>query len=136
MKRIQENRKFLAQFTSNLFWNCTPLVIRNFIDLLTSTEYDFRSCKKNDRFYKLYDHDFYKSFDRGLKIPSIVDDIIGPRYTQFLTLKHMLLGNEIFHHVRSSHLWNIVNRFGHTRLHETMVKEGNQMLYRTCLTLR
>ena len=96
LKRIQGNHESLAQFTTDLFWDCAPLVIKNFIGLLTSTEHDFRFFKKNYQFYKLYGQDFYKSSDKTLKISSIVYGIIGTRYTYCLTPKHVLLANEIF----------------------------------------
>ncbi|CAF3913624.1 unnamed protein product [Rotaria sp. Silwood1] len=122
LKKVQQNHESLAQITSDLFWDCASLIIKNFIGLLTSAERDFQSFRKDYQFYKLYDEDIFKSSEKSLKISSIVYDIIGARYSHFVTHKHILLGNEIFHHVRSSHLLNIMNRFGHTCSYETMVR--------------
>ena len=122
LKKIRQNLESLAQFTPDLFSDCVPLLMKNFIGILTLSERNFQSFKNDYQFYNLYNQNVYESSEKSLKISSIVYDIIGARYNHYPTPKHILLGNEIFHHVRSSHLLNIMNRFGHTCSYETMVR--------------
>jgi hypothetical protein len=121
LKQVQNHDKSLAEFTSGLFWDCIPIMVKNVIGLLTTTDNNFQHFKDSFEYSNLFNQDMYKSCEKSLKISSIAYDIINARYDTYSTPKHLLLGNELFHHVRSSHLVNIMNRFGHTCSYETIV---------------
>jgi hypothetical protein len=106
-------------------------MMKNFIGLLTSTDENFRNFKNTSDYLRIFDQDMYKSCDKSLKISSIAYDIINAKYDTYSTPKHLLLGNELFHHVRSSHLLDIMNRFGHTCSYKTIVSVRNHLVLLT-----
>jgi hypothetical protein len=121
LKRVHENNKSLADFSTGLFWDCLPKLIKNFIGLLTTNNDNFQRFKNGSEYTDILTQDMYKSCEKSLKISSIGYDIVNARFDTYSTPKHLLLGNELFHHVRSSHLLNVMNRFGHTCSYETIV---------------
>jgi hypothetical protein len=123
LKKTHENNKLLADFSSGVFWDCIPLIIKNFVGLLTTNDDKFQEFKNNYEYNNIFNQDMYKSSGKSLKISAIAYDVINAKYDSYSTPKHLLLGNELFHHVRSSHLLNIMNRFGHTCSYETIVSE-------------
>ena len=133
----QSHRKgtSLVEFAGGLFWDCIPILIKNVIGLLTSNDNDFQNFKNKFRYCSLFKEDMYKSSKNCLKVASIAYDIINARYDSFSSPKHLLLGNELFHHVRSSHLLNVMNKFGHTCSYETMVSEAKCLRYLTSTNL-
>ena len=123
LKQVEGDNESLAEFTPGLFWDCVPTLIKNFIGLLITNDLDFQSNKNNFEYSNLFNRDMYKLNPKSLKVSSIAYDIINARYDSYSTAKHLLLGNEIYHHVRSSHLLSILNRFGHTCSYNTIVSE-------------
>jgi len=128
LKQIEQNNnnRSLTEFTSGLFWDCIPSLIKNVIGLLTTNDNYFQRFRNNLEYSNIFDQDMYKSCEKSLKISSIAYDIINARYDSYSSPKHLLLGNEIFHHIRSSHLLNIMNRFGHTCSYKTIVSENER----------
>jgi hypothetical protein len=123
LKQADRYDKSLPAFTSGLFWDCIPKLVKNFLGLLTANDDCFQHFKNDSDYSDLLNKDMYRDNDKALKISSIAYDIINARYDSYSTPKHVLLGNELFHHVRSSHLVNIMNRFGHTCSYETLVSQ-------------
>lgn len=123
LNQARRNDQSLSEFTSGLFWNCIPVLIKNFIGLLTANDDCFQHFKDNSDYSNLFNNDMYKECEKSLKISSIAYDIINARYDSYSTPKHMLLGNELFHHVRLSYLVDVINRFGHTCSYETLVRQ-------------
>lgn len=121
MKKLTQHPNSISDLTSGVFWDCIPNLIKNFIGLLTINDEDFLKIKNEDNFSDIFTHDLHRDSEKSLKISSIVYDIVNARYDSFSTPKHILLANELFHHVRSSHLLNIMNKFGHTCSYKTMV---------------
>ncbi|CAF1555416.1 unnamed protein product, partial [Rotaria sordida] len=100
LKQVQDNNKSLTEFTTGLFWDCVPTLIKNVIGLLTTNDDYFQRFKNNYEYYNIFDQDMYKSSEKALKISSIAYDIINTRYNSYSTPKHLLLGNELYHHIR------------------------------------
>jgi hypothetical protein len=123
LKQVHENHKSLAEFTTGLFWDCIPILVKNFIGLLTTNDDHFQNFKNNFEYSNLFNKDMHKSDEKSLKISSMGYDIINTRYSSYSKPKHLLLGNELYHHVRSSHLIDVMNWFGHTCSYETIVSE-------------
>lgn len=123
MKKITEHPSSISNLTSGIFWDCIPTLVKNFIGLLIMNDEEFLKNKDDDNYSHIFTRDLHRNSDKSLKISSIVYDIFSARYDSFSTPKHILLANELFHHVRSSHLLDVMNRFGHTCSYKTMVRK-------------
>ncbi len=138
---LQKNRSSLTEFDSQMFWNCLPVLLKNFIGMLTLSERRLNEMKKNYDFYSCWylvssffswksysvvvlvlTNDMFINNDKKLKIASISYDIINATNDRFITPKHYLLANELFRHERSAQLLTITNRFGHTCSYRTMTR--------------
>ncbi|UJR36737.1 hypothetical protein I4U23_029452 [Adineta vaga] len=98
----------------------TELLRASIRSLLTTNDNFFQKLKNNFGYSNLFNQDMYKSSEESLKISSIAYDIINTRYSSYSSPKQSLLGNELYHHVRSSHLLDVMNRYGHTCSYETI----------------
>ncbi|CAF1612425.1 unnamed protein product, partial [Didymodactylos carnosus] len=121
-KKLKENPDILANFNSGLFWDCAPLLLKNFIGSLTLSERRFEELQNNYNYYDLLEKDMFKTSSKWLKISSISYDIISCKNDSYVTPKHYLLANELFRHERSSQLLTITNRYGHTCGYKTIVR--------------
>ncbi|CAF0992644.1 unnamed protein product, partial [Didymodactylos carnosus] len=45
-KKLKEDRQKLAAFTSNLYWDCAPTLLKNIIGMLTSNDVQFQNFKR------------------------------------------------------------------------------------------
>jgi hypothetical protein len=134
-RKFKFNRQSIVDFDQPLFWSCVPLLLKNFIGLLTLSEEQFQKIKVNYEFYDVMTKDLFIQSSKNLKIASISYDIINARDEKAITPKHLLLGNEIFHHTRSATLLKMTNRLGHTcgydtilRLHQEAAEKARESL--------
>lgn len=132
-KKFGNNRLSITDFDQDLFWECVPLVLRNFVGLLTAAEDKFQKIKNEFKFYDLLEKDLFFSSSKRLKIASIAYDLINARDEKAITPKHLLLGNELYHHTRSTNILKVTNRLGHScsydtirRLHEKAADHARQ----------
>lgn len=125
-RNLKKDRLSITSFDQELFWQCVPLLLRNFVGLVTASEEKFQKIKKDYGFYDLLEKDLFIGSSKHLKIASISYDLIRARDEKVITPKHLLLANELFHHTRSANLLKVTNRLGHScsydtvrRLHQT-----------------
>lgn len=121
-QKFKSNRQSIVDFDQSLFWSCVPLVLKNFIGMITLSENQFQNVKMNHDFYDLTTKDLFSESLKSLKIASISYDIISAMDEKAITPKHLLLANEIFHHTRSAKLLKVTNRLGHTCSYDTVVR--------------
>ena len=131
LRQFKNNRQAIVDFDPSLFWGCVPLLLKNFVGLLTLSEHQFGDMKDNHGYYDLLNKDLFKQSDKRLKIASVSYDIINLQDEKAITPKHLLFGNELFHHTRSAGLLKISNRLGHScgydtirRLHQEAAEEA------------
>ncbi|CAF3786549.1 unnamed protein product [Rotaria magnacalcarata] len=117
---LKKNRLSLIDLDSNIFWDCIPILLKNFIGLLTASSKEFNEIKKQYDFYSMFTENVLTNHDKKLKIASISYDIINSFNRNFITPKHYLLGNELLRHENSCQLLTITNRLGHTCSYKTM----------------
>lgn len=119
-RNLKENLPSITNFDQELFWECVPLLLRNFIGLITASEAKFRTIKNDYAFYDLLEKDLFFGSSKHLKIASISYDLIRARDEKVITPKHLLLANELFHHTRSANLLKVTNRLGHSCSYDTV----------------
>jgi hypothetical protein len=131
LRQFKHNRQAIVDFDPALFWGCVPLLLKNFVGLITLSEHQFGVVKDNHGYYDLLNKDLFKKSDKRLKVASISYDIINLQDEKAITPKHLLFGNELFHHTRSANLLKISNRLGHScgydtirRLHQEAAEEA------------
>ncbi|CAF4252684.1 unnamed protein product, partial [Rotaria sp. Silwood2] len=110
----------LTELTNDLFADCVPLVIRNFIGLLTASNRHFKKLENEHDYYDFFDKDIFGTSSKSLKNTVIGHDILNARHDHIVSPKHILLANEISKHARSNELLCILNRFGHTASYKTI----------------
>ncbi|CAF0764722.1 unnamed protein product [Didymodactylos carnosus] len=69
-KKLKQQPELLANFTSGLYWDFVPLILKNFIGLVTVNERKFDEMKRDYIFYDALDKDLFKSSKKWLKISS------------------------------------------------------------------
>ena len=121
-RKFMFDRLSIVEFDEALFWSCVPLLLKNFMGLLTLSEDQYQKIKTNHEFYDLTVKDLFIQSPKSLKIASISYDIIHVQNEKAITPKHLLLGNEIFHHTRSANLLQMTNRLGHTAGYDTIFR--------------
>ena len=126
LRQFKSNRQSIVEFDDSLFWGCVPLPLKNFIGLLTLSENKFKRIKNDYGFYDLTKADLFARSSKSLKVASISYDIINAQDEKAITPKHLLLGNELFHHTRSAHLLTMTNRLGHTCAYDTVLRLQNE----------
>ena len=131
LRQFKHNRQAIVEFDNGLFWGCVPLLLKNFIGLLTLSEQQFGVLKDSHGYFDLLDKDLFKQSHKRLKIASLSYDIMNLQDEKAITPKHLLFGNELFHHTRSANLLKISNRLGHScgydtirRLHHEAAEEA------------
>ncbi|CAF3090354.1 unnamed protein product, partial [Rotaria sp. Silwood2] len=117
----------ITELTNDLFIDCIPIVLRNFIGLLTSSNREFKQFENNYFYYDLYTKDFFQKSSKSLKNVSIGYDIINARHCHIVSPKHIILANEICKHGRSNELLLIMNRFGHAASYKTISRIHQQI---------
>jgi hypothetical protein len=122
LRKLRTNRQSIVDFDEALFWSCVPLPLKNFVGLLTASEHQFGDIRNNYGHYDLLTKDLFRGSPKCLKIASIAYDIINVQDEKAITPKHLLLGNEIFHHTRSSSLLKMMNHLGHTCGYDTILR--------------
>ncbi|CAF1469018.1 unnamed protein product [Didymodactylos carnosus] len=122
LKAFSDKTEKLTSFTPEDFWSCAPLLLRNFIGLLTLNDADFRKLQRNYNYYDLFSSDLFERSSKWLKICSITYDILNCKNDAFLSPKHYMLANELMQHERSADLVSIFNRYGHTCSYQTIRK--------------
>ncbi|CAF1383343.1 unnamed protein product, partial [Didymodactylos carnosus] len=70
-KKLKQQPELLANFTSGLYWDFVPLILKNFIGLVTVNERKFDEMKRDYIFYDALDKDLFKSSKKWLKISSV-----------------------------------------------------------------
>jgi hypothetical protein len=110
----------MTELTNNLFADCVPLVIRNFVGLLTASKRQFNKFESNHVYYKFFNEDLFRNNCKSLKNTVIGHDILNARHDHIVSPKHILLANEICKHGRSNELLSIMNRFGHVASYKTI----------------
>ena len=120
LRQFKHNRQAIVDFDSGLFWGCVPLLLKNFIGLLTLSEERFGRMKDDHGYFDLLHKDLFKESHKRLKIASVSYDIMNLQDEKAITPKHLLFGNELFHHTRSANLLKISNRLGHSCAYDTI----------------
>ncbi|CAF5010295.1 unnamed protein product, partial [Rotaria sp. Silwood1] len=110
----------MTELTNNLFADCIPLVIRNFIGFLTSSNRQFKKLEADYNYYDMFNKDLFQKSYKSLKNAAIGHDILNARHDHIVSPKHILLANEICKHGRSYELLSILNRFGHAASYKTI----------------
>ncbi|CAF3490847.1 unnamed protein product [Rotaria sordida] len=121
-RSMKNDKSSLINFDSDLFWSCIPLLLKNFIGILTLNDGMFSKMKKEYEFYDIQTKDLFRNSSKWLKIASICYDVIYATNNHNITPKHYLLGNELYRHERSEQLLTITNRLGHTPSYDTIVR--------------
>ncbi|CAF3390230.1 unnamed protein product, partial [Rotaria sp. Silwood2] len=122
IKSIKYDESSLANFDSDLYWACIPLLLKNFIGMLTLNDDKFSKMKNEYEFYDIQTKDLFNNSAKWLKIASICYDLIYTSSSHNITPKHYLLGNELYRHGRSEQLLNITNRLGYTSSYKSIVR--------------
>ncbi|CAF4092708.1 unnamed protein product, partial [Rotaria magnacalcarata] len=112
----------MTELTSDLFADCVPLVIRNFIGLLTSSNRHFKNLENEYNYYDIFKKDLFQTNRKFLKNIAIGYDILNAKHDHIVSPKHILLANEICKHGRSNELLSIMNRFGHAASYKTITR--------------
>ncbi|CAM4964899.1 unnamed protein product [Rotaria socialis] len=112
----------MTELTSDLFADCVPLVIRNFIGLLTSNNRHFKNLENEYNYYDIFKKDLFQTNRKSLKNIAIGYDILNAKHDHIVSPKHILLANEICKHGRSNELMSIMNRFGHAASYKTITR--------------
>jgi hypothetical protein len=127
----------MTELTNDLFATCLPLVIRNFIGLLTLSNRQFKKFEMDYGYYDFFIKDLFQTSCKSLKITAIGHDILNARHDHIVSPKHILLANEICKHGRSNELLTIINRFGHVASYKTIYrihrKIANNQMAKTSL---
>ena len=122
LRKLRNDRQSIVDYDSSLFWACVPLLLKNFIGLLTQSDQDFHNFQTNHRYYDLFKEDLFIDSLKQLKVSSISYDIMNAQNEKVITPKHLHLANELFHHTRSANLLKITNRLGHTCGYDTIIR--------------
>ena len=122
LQQFKYNRLSIAEFDEGLFWGCVPLLLKNSIGLLTVSEQKFQTIKTEYAHYDLLEKDLFVESSKHLKVASISYNIINAQDEKAITPKHLLFGNELFHHTRSANLLKMTNRLGHTCGYDTILR--------------
>ncbi|CAF3938297.1 unnamed protein product [Rotaria sp. Silwood1] len=122
IKSIKYDESSLANFDSDLYWACIPLLLKNFIGMLTLNDDKFSKMKNEYEFYDIQTKDLFNNSAKWLKIASICYDLIYTSSSHNITPKHYLLGNELYRHGRSEQLLTITNRLGYTPSYKSIVR--------------
>lgn len=120
LRQFKHNRQAIVDFDEGLFWGCVPQLLKNFIGLLTLSEQQFGSMKENHGYFDLFDKDLFNESHKKVRIASLSYDILNLQDEKAITPKHLLFGNELFHHTRSANLLKISNRLGHSCGYDTI----------------
>ena len=126
-QKFKSSRESIIELDESLFWSCVPLLLRNFIGMITVSEAQYDNIKRNYEFYDLIKKDLFVKSQKSLKIASISYDIINALNEKTITPKHLLFANEIFHHTRSAKLLKMTNRLGHSCSYDTILRLHQQV---------
>lgn len=133
LETLYKEPEKMTELTNDLFADCIPLVIRNFIGLLTSSNCQFKKLEADYGYYNIFTEDLFQTNSKSLKNTAIGHDILNARHDHIVSPKHILLANEICKHGRSNELLSIFNRFGHVTSYTTISRihkkiANNQMM--------
>ena len=133
LETLFQKPETMTELTNDLFADCIPITIRNFIGLLTLNNRQFKQYENNHDYYDFFSKDLFRTTSKSLKNTAICHDILNARHDHIVSPKHILLANEICKHGRSSELLSILNRFGHAASYKTISRihrkiANNQMM--------
>ena len=120
LETLHNKPELITELTTDLFTNSIPLIMRNFVGLLTTSNRQFSKFEMNHVYYNFFNQDLFQNTSKSLKNTVICHDILNARYDHIVPPKHVLLANEICKHGRSNELLSIMNRFGHVASYKTI----------------
>jgi hypothetical protein len=88
---ITRDTSTLINFDTNLYWNCVPLILKNFIGTLTLSDSSFAKMRREYNYYDIMNKDMYKHSSKWLKIASSCYDLIHTQNNKNITPKHCKL---------------------------------------------
>ncbi|CAF4553069.1 unnamed protein product, partial [Rotaria sp. Silwood2] len=112
----------MTELTNDLFADCVPVAMRNFIGFLTTSNRQFKKLEADYVYYNFFNEDLFQASSKSLKNTAIGHDILNARHDHIVFPKHILLANEICKHGRSNELLSIMNRFGHVASYKTITR--------------
>ena len=121
-KHLAANHDKLTSLTSGSLWEFAPLLLKNFVGLLTMSSPEFSDLERDGAFLGMFEKDMFGKSQKWLKVASISFDIINCQNERQITPKHYLLANEIFRQTRSADLLTIMNRMGHSCSYKTIAR--------------
>jgi hypothetical protein len=128
-KHLAANRDKLTSLTSGSLWEFAPLLLKNFVGLLTMSSPEFSDFERDGAFLGMFETDMFGKSQKWLKVASISFDIINCQNERQITPKHYLLANEIFRQTRSADLLTIMNRMGHSCSYKTIARLHHEVSY-------
>ncbi|CAF3137029.1 unnamed protein product [Rotaria socialis] len=102
----------ITNMTSGILNSLVPMLLRNFIGMLTASNRKFSKIKSEYAYLDAFDIDLFRTSENWLKNISICYDIINIKNDRIVSPKHILLANEVFRHAHSYELLTVLNRFG------------------------
>ncbi|CAF1511620.1 unnamed protein product, partial [Didymodactylos carnosus] len=98
LKTLGDKTEKLVSFICDDFWTCAPLLLRNFIGLVTLNDDDFQKIQRHFDFYNIFMQDMFEKSSNWLKICSITYDVLNCKNDQFISPTHSMLANELLQH--------------------------------------
>ena len=85
---MRDDSSLLINFNSDLYWSCAPLLLKNFIGILTLNDEAFSKINKEYQFHDIQTKDLFQNSRKWLKIASICYDVIYTINRQNVSPKH------------------------------------------------
>ncbi|CAF2862598.1 unnamed protein product [Rotaria sp. Silwood2] len=117
---FNEEPEKMIHLTASLFNNLVPMLLRNFIGILTASDRSFLKIKREYMYFDMFDIDLFRNSHEWLKNISICFDIINVQNDRIVTPKHILLANEVYRHAHSYELLTVLNRYGVVCSHQNL----------------
>ncbi|CAF4815992.1 unnamed protein product [Rotaria sp. Silwood1] len=117
---FNEEPEKMIHLTASSFNNLVPMLLRNFIGILTASDRGFLKIKREYMYFDMFDIDLFRNSHEWLKNISICFDIINVQNDRIVTPKHILLANEVYRHAHSYELLTVLNRYGVVCSHQNL----------------
>ncbi|CAF1443747.1 unnamed protein product, partial [Rotaria sp. Silwood1] len=117
---FNEEPEKMIHLTASSFNNLVPMLLRNFIGILTASDRGFLKIKREYMYFDMFDIDLFRNSHEWLKNISICFDIINVQNDRIVTPKHILLANEVYRHAHSYELLTVSNRYGVVCSHQNL----------------